>query len=156
MCYLYRIEHTFHYMAIFLFVQKIQHVYELWPTKIFAQPGQILGQLQFKTMYLYASKTAPIRPFDMISWSKQVFYALWTRLLHIQKSQHILCWPSYCTESKLENLLVGPSQKQKSETDMLSWFFFEYILDHYYSACKYLQLPYFKAIFLRNLFYFFI
>jgi hypothetical protein len=80
-----------YYMGKFLFVQQIQHLYKLWPMEILARPGQILGWLQFKTMYLYASKTAPIRPFGMISSSKQVFYALWTRLLHIQKSQHILC-----------------------------------------------------------------
>jgi hypothetical protein len=67
------IEHTLYYMGKFLFVRKFQHVHELWPTEVFARPGQILGQLQFKTMYLYASKTTPIRPFDMISSSKQVF-----------------------------------------------------------------------------------
>jgi hypothetical protein len=80
------IEHTLYYMGKFVFVQKFQHAYELWPMEIFAQPGQILGRLQFKTMYLYASKTAPVWPFDMISPSKQVFITLWTRLLHIQKS----------------------------------------------------------------------
>jgi hypothetical protein len=58
--------------------------------EIIALPGQILGRLQLKTMYLYASKIAPMRPFDMISSSKQVCYALWTRLLHIQKSKNIL------------------------------------------------------------------
>jgi hypothetical protein len=67
MLQLYMIEHTLHYMGKILFVQKIQHLYELWPKEIFAQPSHILGRLQFKTMYLYASKTAPIRPFDMIS-----------------------------------------------------------------------------------------
>ncbi len=63
---LYMIEHTLYYMGKFLFVQKIQRSYELWPPKIFARPSQILGRLQFKTMYLYASKTTPIGPFDMI------------------------------------------------------------------------------------------
>ncbi len=79
------IEHTLYDTGKFLFVQKFQHVYELWPTKVFARPGQILGCLQFKSMYRYASKTAPIQPFDMISSIKQVFYNLWTRLLCIQK-----------------------------------------------------------------------
>ncbi len=80
------IEHTLYYMGRFLFVQKFQHVYELGPTENFAQPGQILGQLQCITMYLYTTKTAAIiRPFYMISSSKQVFYSIWTRLLHIQK-----------------------------------------------------------------------
>jgi hypothetical protein len=65
-------------------------MYELLPTDFFAQPGQILGCLQFKTMYLYPCITAPIWPFDVISASKQVFYTLWTRLLHIQKSKNIL------------------------------------------------------------------
>ncbi len=88
----------------------------------FARPGQILGWLQFKTMYLYASKTAPIWLFEMLSSTKQAFYTLWTRLLHIQKSKNILFWPSNCTKSKLDNLLVGPSWKTKLETDMLSWF----------------------------------
>jgi hypothetical protein len=81
------IEHTLYNMGKFLFVQKFQHVYELWPTDMFAWPSQILGQLQFKTMYLYASKTAPMWPFDMIISNKIVFYTLWTRLLHIQKSK---------------------------------------------------------------------
>ncbi len=49
---LYMIEHTLYYMGKFLYVQKFQHVYELWPTENFAWPGQILGRLQFKTMYL--------------------------------------------------------------------------------------------------------
>jgi hypothetical protein len=57
---------------------------------MFARPAQILGQLQFKTMYLHASKTAFIQLFDMISSSKQVLNTLWTRLLHIQKSKNIL------------------------------------------------------------------
>jgi hypothetical protein len=64
--------------------------YELWLTENFARPCQILGQLQFKTMCHYASKTAPIQLFDMISSGKQVFYTLWTRLLHIQKSKNDL------------------------------------------------------------------
>ncbi len=84
MLQLYMIEHTLYYIRKFCSVQKFQHVYELWPTENFARPGQILGRLQFKTMYLYASKTAPIWPFDMISSSKQVFYSIWTRLLHIK------------------------------------------------------------------------
>jgi hypothetical protein len=53
----------------------------------FAGPGQILGQLQFKTMYLYATKTAHIWLFDMISSTKQVFCSIWTRLLHVQKKK---------------------------------------------------------------------
>ncbi len=83
------IEHTLYYMGKVLFIQKFQHVYELWPMEIFAGPGQILGRLQFKTMYLYATKTAPTWPFAIISSSKQVFYSVWTRLLHIQKSKII-------------------------------------------------------------------
>jgi hypothetical protein len=39
------------------------------------------------TIYLYASETAPIRPFDMLSSRKEVFYSTWTRPLHIQKSK---------------------------------------------------------------------
>jgi hypothetical protein len=117
------IEHTLYNIGIFLFVPKFQHVYELWPAWISARPGQILGRLQFKTMYLYASKVAPIQPFDMISSSIQGFHILWTRLLHIQKSKNILFWPSYCKISILDNLLVGPSRTNKSEIDMLSWFF---------------------------------
>jgi hypothetical protein len=54
------IEHTMYYMGKILFVQKFQHVYELGPTEKFAWPGQILGRLQSITMYLYATKTAPI------------------------------------------------------------------------------------------------
>jgi hypothetical protein len=120
------IEHTLYYMGKFLIVQKNPAcMYELWPTENFAWPGQILGQLQFKTMYLYASKSAPMQPFDKLSSSKQGFHTLWTRLLHIQKSKHILFWPSYCTKSKLDNLLVGPSRTNKSETDMLSCFFWK-------------------------------
>jgi hypothetical protein len=145
------IEHTLYYMGRFLFVEKFQHVYELWPTDFFARPGQILGRLQCKTMYLYTSKTAPIQPFDMISSSRQVFYAFWSRLLHIQKSKNILFWPSYCTKSKLDNLLVGPSRKKKSETVMI---FFENFLDDYYSACIYLQFPYLRVFFWSNIFYF--
>jgi hypothetical protein len=83
------IEHTLYYMGNLLFVQEFQHVYELWPMEIFAGPGQILGQLQFKTMYLYATKTAPIQPFGINSSIKQVFHIIWTRLLHIQKSKNI-------------------------------------------------------------------
>ncbi len=115
------IKHTFYYMGFFLFVQKFQHVYELWPTKSFAGTGQILGRLQFQTIYLYTIQTAPIWPFDMISSFKQVLYSIWTRLLHIQKSKNIWFWPSYCTKSKVDNLLVGPSQTNESE--ILSWFF---------------------------------
>jgi hypothetical protein len=79
------------YLALqgIFFVQK-SSVYELLPTEIFAWPGQILNQLQFKTIYLPASKTAPIQPLDIISSSNQVFYTIWTRLLHIQKSKNIL------------------------------------------------------------------
>jgi hypothetical protein len=53
-----------------LTVQKFQHVNELWLTEKFAEPSQIIGQLQFKTMYLYATKTTHIWPFDMILSSK--------------------------------------------------------------------------------------
>ncbi len=74
------IEHTLLYMGKFFLVQKFHHVYELWPMEICAWPGQILGRLQFKTMYLYTSKTAPINLFDMISSSKQVFYTFLTGL----------------------------------------------------------------------------
>ncbi len=121
-------EHTLYYMGKFLFVQKFQHVYELLPMEIFARPGQIIGQLQFKKMYLYASKTAPIGPFCMIPSSKQVFYSIWTRPLHIQKSKNILFWESYCTKSKLDIFLVRPSRTNKLETDILSWFFLETFL----------------------------
>jgi hypothetical protein len=117
------IEHTLYYMGKLFFFQKMPACHELWPTEIFAGPGQILGRLQFKTMYLYVSKTALIRLFDMISSSKQVFYTFWTRLLHIQKSKNILCWPSYCIKSKLDNLLVRPSQTNKLEIDTLACFF---------------------------------
>jgi hypothetical protein len=54
------IEHTLYYMGKLFFSKKIQHVYDLWPAGIFAGPGQILGRLQFKTMYLYTTKTAPM------------------------------------------------------------------------------------------------
>ncbi len=120
-----------------------------------AWPGQILGRLQFKTMYHYASKIAPMQPFDMISSSKQVFHNLWTRLLHFQKTKNILFWPSYCTKSKLDSLLVVPSQTNKLDIDMLSWFFFNFF-DDYYSACTYLQLPCFKVFFWRNIFILFL
>ncbi len=117
-----------------------------------SQPS--LGWLQFKTMYLYASKTAPIRPFDMISSSKQVFCTLWTRLLHNQKSKNILFWPSYCKKPKLDNLLVGPSQKKIRKRHVIM-IFFENVLDHYYSACKYLQLLCFRVIFWSNIFFYY-
>jgi hypothetical protein len=81
------IEHALYYMGNFLFVQKFQHVYELWLMENFGRPGQILSRLKIKTMYLYASKSAPIRPFDMLFSSEQLFYTLWIRLLHIQKSK---------------------------------------------------------------------
>ncbi len=81
------IEHALYYIGNFLFVQKFQNVYELWPTEISTGPSQILGRLQFKTMYLYVTKTAPLWPFDMISSTEQVLYSIWTRLLHIQKSK---------------------------------------------------------------------
>ena len=111
------IELNLYYMGFFLFVQKFQHIYKLWPTESFAEPSQILGQLQFKTVYLYTSKTDPIWLFDIISSSKQVFYSIWTRLLHIQKP-FFLFRPSYCTKSKLDNLLVGchlAEQKNQNE-----------------------------------------
>ncbi len=146
------IEHALYNMRIFLFVQNFQHVYKLWPMKIFARPGQILGRLQLKTMYLNACKTAHIQPFDMISSSKQVFYTLWTGLLHIQKSKNILFWPSYCTKLKLDDLLVGPSRK-KNWKETCCHDFFENFLDDYYSTSKYLQLPYFKLFLWRNMFY---
>jgi hypothetical protein len=74
-------------MGNFVFAHKFQCVYELWPTIFFARPSQILSRFQFKKMFFYASKTAPIWPFDIISSIKQVFDTLWTRLLHIQKSK---------------------------------------------------------------------
>ncbi len=39
------LEHTLYYMLKLFFSKKIQHVYELWPAKIFARAGQILGLL---------------------------------------------------------------------------------------------------------------
>ncbi len=146
------IEHTLYYMGRFLFVQKFQCVYEIWPAEIFARPVQILGWFQFETIYLYASKTAPIQPFDMISSSKQVFYTLWTRLLHIQKSKTVLFWPSYCTKSKLDYLLVGPSQTNKLEKNMLSWFFWKLpwwlLLIMHISTTSMLQNIFFNEYFL--------
>ncbi len=129
-----------------IFFPKNPACHRLSSMENFAGPSQILSWLQFKTMYLYGSKTAPIRLFDKISSSKHVFHTLWTRLLHIKKSKHVIFWPSYCTKLKLDNLLVGPSQTNKSKTDMLSYFFLNF-LDNYYSACTYLQLPCFKFFF---------
>jgi hypothetical protein len=86
------IEHTLHYMGKFLFVQKFQHVYELWPMEIFVRPGQIIGRLEFKTMYLYASKTAPIRLFDMISSSKQVCFTAFGQGRCIFKNHKTNCF----------------------------------------------------------------
>jgi hypothetical protein len=54
------IEYTLYYIGKLFFSKKIQHVYKLWPAKNIAGPSQILGQLQFKTMYLYSTKTAPM------------------------------------------------------------------------------------------------
>ncbi len=143
------IEHT-------LNVQNFQHVYEVWPTEIFAWPGHILilSWLQFKTMYLYASKTSPIQPFDMISSSKQVFYSFWTRLLHIQKSKNILFWPSYSTKPKLDDLLVRPNQKINQEQTCCHVFFWKnpgwLLLSMQISTTFMLQSNFFKEYFLFN------
>ncbi len=116
------IEHTLYNMGTIFFPQKTSMSWVI-AHRIFAGPGQILGWLQLKTIYFDPSKTAPTRPFNKISLSKQVFHTLWTRLLHIQKSKKNSFWPSYCKKSNLDNLLVQPSQTNKSDTDMSSWFF---------------------------------
>ncbi len=93
----------------------------------------------------------PLRAVWHYSSSKQVFYILWKRLMHIQKSKHISFWPSYCTKPKLYNLLVRPSPTKKWKQTCCHDFFWHFF-DDYYSACTYLQLQCFKAIFWRNIF----
>ena len=73
-----------------------------------AWPGQILGQLQFKTMYLYTSKTAPIWPFDMISSSRQVFMPFGQGFC-IYKSQKIF----YFDQVIEQNHSPSKNKKQK-------------------------------------------
>ncbi len=61
------------------------------------------------------------------------------------KSQKIFYFDQGIVQKlKLDNLINRPSRKKKSETDMLSWFFLNF-LDDYYSACTYLQLSCFKV-----------
>ncbi len=82
----------------------------------------------------------------MISLSGLVFHTLWTRLLHIQKSKSILFWPSYCTKSKLDKLLVGPSRTKKIRYRHVVMTFFENLLDDYCSASR-LGIPIFGSDF---------
>ncbi len=92
--------------------------------EIFAQPGQILSQLQYKTMYFTPLKKT-IRPFYMIiSSSKQVFYTLWTRLLQIQKSKKIFYFDQVIVKNQSWTICSSELAEQKNQKETCCHVFF--------------------------------
>ncbi len=118
------IEHTCMTWEFFCLSKNSSMYMSYGPQKFLPGPARSLVDFNLRQCTVTPLKQ-PLWPFDMISSSKQVFYTLWTRLLYIQKSRNILFWPSYCTTLKLDNLLIGPSQKQNRKQTCCHDFFWK-------------------------------
>ncbi len=138
------IEHSLYNMGKFVFVKKFQYVYELWPTEIFARPGQILGRLQLRQRTFTPLKQ-PL--YGYLTWFFQVnkCFILFGQGWCIFKSQTIFYFDQIIVQNQSWTICWSDLAGKKIGNRHNVMINCENFLDHYYSACKYLQLPFLHA-----------